>query len=338
MKFDFIIGNPPYQEENKLNNRQSPIYHQFMEAAYAVADIVELITPARFLFDAGQTPKAWNRKMLSDEHLKVLMYERDCAKVFPTTEIKGGVAITIRNSLRNYGAIDVFTDNAQLNAIKQKVSLIMVESLANCAYPKSNFGFSALLYNEHPELKNRLTAGNEFIIDANIFIKMPEIFHDEPFKNCVAVHGRLENKRVCKYVKQNYIKASRGVDKYKVFVTGANGTGEFGGVLSTPFIGEPYVVGTQTYMSFGFFEKKEQAVNLLTYIKTKFARCMLSVLKVTQNNPKDTWRYVPLQDFTAASDIDWSKSIPEIDRQLYAKYGLDDAEIEFIETHVKEMN
>ena len=65
---------------------------------------------------------------------------------------------------------------------------------------------------------------------------------------------------------------------------------------------------------------------------------MLGVLKVTQHNPKDTLKYVPLQDFTPASDIDWSKSIPEIDRQLYAKYGLDAAEIEFIETHVKEMS
>ena len=65
---------------------------------------------------------------------------------------------------------------------------------------------------------------------------------------------------------------------------------------------------------------------------------MLGVLKVTQHNPKETWKYVPLQDFTPASDIDWSKSIPEIDRQLYAKYGLDAAEIEFIETHVKEMS
>ena len=65
---------------------------------------------------------------------------------------------------------------------------------------------------------------------------------------------------------------------------------------------------------------------------------MLGVLKVTQNNSKPTWKYVPLQDFTCDSDIDWSKSISEIDQQLYAKYGLDEDEIEFIETHVKEMS
>lgn len=64
---------------------------------------------------------------------------------------------------------------------------------------------------------------------------------------------------------------------------------------------------------------------------------MLSILKITQDNNRDTWKMVPLQDFTSSSDIDWSKSIAEIDQQLYAKYGLDEKEIEFIETHVKEM-
>lgn len=72
-------------------------------------------------------------------------------------------------------------------------------------------------------------------------------------------------------------------------------------------------------------------------IKTKFARALLSVLKITQDANPGKWQYVPLQDFTAASDIDWSKSIPEIDKQLYAKYGLDEKEIAFIESHVKEM-
>ena len=73
------------------------------------------------------------------------------------------------------------------------------------------------------------------------------------------------------------------------------------------------------------------------YICTKFARCLLGVLKVTQDNPPEKWKYVPMQDFTVNSDIDWSQSVAGIDRQLYAKYGLDEREIEFIETHVKEM-
>lgn len=75
----------------------------------------------------------------------------------------------------------------------------------------------------------------------------------------------------------------------------------------------------------------------MKYIKTRFCRVMLGTLKVTQDNSKSTWRNVPLQDFTAQSDIDWSKSISEIDQQLYAKYGLDQNEIDFIETRVRAM-
>lgn len=76
----------------------------------------------------------------------------------------------------------------------------------------------------------------------------------------------------------------------------------------------------------------------MKYIKSKFARALLGILKITQDNPPEKWKYVPLQDFTSDSDINWSQSVADIDRQLYAKYGLDDEEIEFIESHVKEMN
>ncbi|MGF0047279.1 Eco57I restriction-modification methylase domain-containing protein, partial [Streptococcus hyointestinalis] len=78
--------------------------------------------------------------------------------------------------------------------------------------------------------------------------------------------------------------------------------------------------------------------NCLKYIKTKFARAMLGVLKATQHNPKSTWQYVPWQDFTSISDIDWTQSVSEIDAQLYRKYALSQEEIDFIESHVKEMS
>ena len=89
MHFDFIIGNPPYQEE-KEGTSDNPIYPFFMDAAYEIADKVELITPARFLFNAGKTSQEWNLKMLSDPHLKVLLYEQNSAKVFVNTDIRGG--------------------------------------------------------------------------------------------------------------------------------------------------------------------------------------------------------------------------------------------------------
>lgn len=94
MKFDYVIGNPPYQDGESASTRKPPVYNLFMDATYPLADKVELITPARFLFDAGQTPKAWNKKMLNDEHLKALYFEQDGSKIFPNTDIKGGIVIT----------------------------------------------------------------------------------------------------------------------------------------------------------------------------------------------------------------------------------------------------
>ena len=100
---------------------------------------------------------------------------------------------------------------------------------------------------------------------------------------------------------------------------------------------QPNAAFTQTYISIGMFDEKVEAINLSKYLKTKFCRALLSILKVTQDNLPAVWRYIPKQDFTPNSDIDWSKSVHEIDLQLYRKYSLDDKEIDFIESHVKEM-
>ena len=130
--------------------------------------------------------------------------------------------------------------------------------------------------------------------------------------------------------------------KYKVILPAANGSGAIGEVISTPLIGEPLIgeplIGyTQTFISIGAFDKLSEAENCMKYIKSKFCRTMLGILKITQTNAKDTWRHVPIQDFTDNSDIDWSKSIPEIDQQLYKKYDLSEDEINFIEEKVAPM-
>ena len=124
---------------------------------------------------------------------------------------------------------------------------------------------------------------------------------------------------------------------FKVILSKAQGGDKFGETLSQMIIGEKFSGHTQTFFSIGCFDTKDEATNLTKYLKTKLSRCMLSVLKKTQDITPYKWKYVPLQDFTENSDIDWSKSIHEIDLQLYKKYGLDEKEIEFIETHVKEM-
>lgn len=340
MKFDFSIGNPPYQEENNNNNRQSPIYNVFMEELYTISDCAEFITPARFLFNAGQTPKQWNKKMLNDEHFKVIMYEKDSSKIFVNVDIKGGVAITLRNKNKTYVKIGIFTTSKEITSILNKIKSKNFSALSDYTYPKSSYGLSDRLYSVHPELKYRLTKGNLGIIDANIFEKMPEIFENCNDKNdsYIKVYGRQNNTRIAKWIKKDYIKNNSNLNKYKVLITGANGTGKLGETLSQPEIGEPNSCHTQTFMSIGSFDTKEEAINCVKYIKSKFLRLLLGTLKVTQNNPKETWSNIPMQNFTQNSDIDWSKSIHEIDLQLYKKYNLDDTEIEFIEKNVKEMS
>ena len=154
----------------------------------------------------------------------------------------------------------------------------------------------------------------------------------------IKIFGKENNERVYKYIRQEYVNNPENLQKFKIFVPGANGSGAIGEVLSTPLIGAPLIGHTQTFMSFGAFETKSEAENLLKYIKTKFARVMLGIKKVTQNNQsKSTWEFVPLQDFTDQSDVPWHLTIPEIDQYLYQKYGLSQEEIDFIEEKVKAM-
>lgn len=151
------------------------------------------------------------------------------------------------------------------------------------------------------------------------------------------MYGRHKNDRVYRWIKYEYLVPNDYLEKYNILIPEANGSGAIGEVLSTPLIGEPLIGATDTFISIGIFDKRAEAEACLKYVKTKFARTMLGVIKVTQHNPKETWRLVPLQDFTSASDIDWTQEIEQIDRQLYRKYGLTPQEIAFIEEKVKPM-
>ena len=349
MKFDFIIGNPPYQEDTE-GTSDNPIYNDFMDASYQLSDKVELISPARFLFNAGKTPKAWNEKMLNDPHVKVLYYEQNSGKVFGNTDIKGGVAITYRDRTKNFGPIEVFTSYNELNDIREKiVNRKDFDTFSDLIFAPESYKFSDSIHKDHPEIRfkevegeniGRLSKGHDYDIVTNIFEKLPDIFLDskpQDGKEYVGFVGLIDNKRYTKWIRRDYIKDHENLEKYKVILPKSNGSGAIGEVLSTPLIGEPLIGHTQSFISIGSFDSQVEAINAMKYIKTKFARTALGILKITQDNKKGTWRFVPLQDFTSTSDIDWSKSVAEVDQQLYAKYGLDEKEIEFIESHVKEM-
>lgn len=352
MKFDVAIFNPPYQEERD-NTSDKQIYPIFLDAAYKIADIVETITPGRFLFNAGRTPKEWNKKMLNNANVKVVFYEQDSSKIFPTTDIKGGIVILLRDQHKTFGAIGQFSPFPEINSIAQKMkSVNNFISLSTIMYPYSTYQLTDCLFNEHPDIrivnkndKNDLVGfhvlSNNRIITTNIFDLLSDLFFDEEPKDgnkYVCLYGRQNNKRVKKYINAKYISTAENYNKYKIIIPKSNGSGAIGEVLSTPLVGVPLVGYTQSFLGIGSLTTEAEAIRLMKYIKTKFARTCLGILKITQDNPPEKWAYVPLQDFTDKSDIDWTKSITEIDQQLYKKYGLSPEEIAFIESKVTSMD
>ena len=149
--------------------------------------------------------------------------------------------------------------------------------------------------------------------------------------------GRIKGQRSYKYIRREYVVENEFIDWFNLFIPEANNSGKYGETLTEPTIGYKGEGSADTFLSAGRFQTLDEAKHLALYMKTKFFRALLGVKKVTQHCPPPVWEMIPLQDFTPYSDIDWTQSIADIDRQLYAKYGLDEKEIEFIETHVKEM-
>ncbi|MDW8750479.1 Eco57I restriction-modification methylase domain-containing protein [Streptococcus suis] len=343
MKFDVVIGNPPYQEELE-GTSDKPIYNYFMDESYKIGDKAVLITPARFLFNAGKTPKAWNQKMLADEQLKVAYYKQDSSKVFAGTDIKGGVAITYHDNTQVFGAIGTFTAFEELNGILQKVTHYTdFETITPIIFLQNKFKLD-VVYTDFPELKSVIGSnGKEKRLTTSIFSQDKLFREQRTSEEDLKILGLINNRRYYKYINRKYIEDHVNLMKYKVLLPKSNGSGSIGEVLSTPLVGTPLVgtplVGiTQSFISFGCFDNQKEANSCLKYIKTKFCRALLGTLKITQDNNKDTWKNVPIQDFTSSSDIDWTQSVAEIDAQLYKKYGLSQEEIDFIESKVKAMD
>lgn len=341
MKFDFCIGNPPYQDEKKSDSpRDLPVYDKFMNEAYKIADKTMLITPARFLFNAGFTSKEWNDKMLNDDHLKVLSFEAKSSDVFPTTQIPGGVAITYRDSQTVFGKIGEFIPFNELISIVRKCRSehVMTELISS----RDLFHYSELLFERFPE-KRKINNDNN-VVNSNAFDKFEDVFTENPTKDDdIMFLGRYQNKRANRYILKEYIEDNPYIAQNKVIFAQTNGgAGTITGEKAAAVMGEPTVSNsmsgfTDSFICVGLGEDEEAARNCAKYIRTRFMRALLATLKRTGSITKDKWANVPIQDFSAKSDIDWSKTIQEIEQQLYKKYGLSQEEIDFIETNVKEM-
>ncbi len=332
MKFDTIIGNPPYQLTGH-GQKPLPIYQYFVQIAKATSpNYISLITPARWL--SSNDLSTYRSDMLKGVRgkLKVLHDFLDSSSCFPTVEIKGGITYflidaksndntniythkldgTINHSNRDLSkeADDIFIRdyNKSVISIIEKVkdnSETYFDSIVSLNDP---FGFDKREEHSSRRLK----------IDFSL----------EPFSQSVKFYYNGWRDKGVGYVNKTQItKNLSWVEKYKVLIPKAWGTGKTTSDLLKPFIVEPNTSCTETYLVVGPFDNEDLCKNVVSYIKTKFFHFMTSIKKSTQNSMKDTYSYVPLQDF----------SRPWTDADLYAKYGLTDEEIQFIESMIKPM-
>lgn len=359
MKFSAVVGNPPYQETTSWYNRQDPIYHHFYDAAEKIGKKYCLITPARFLFNAGLTPKEWNIKMLKSNHIRVNYYNANSAELFPNTDIKGGVAIVYYNENETFNAIGKFIPDLNLQNLATHFKQDIDSNLPSIMYGgRSDLKFNDIfldnfpnskkerllkIQEKHPEV-TELGPNEEYELKSSTFEALSNVFEEnEPtdIDKYYKILWLYKTKRVWRWVRRDFMVTRypkrNNIKWWKVFIPKANGSGWYWETLSLPTIWEPYTSATPTFISIGNFDTKIESINLSKYIKTKFLRSLLGILKITQDNPPSMWSYIPLQDFTNKSDIDWTQSVVDIDKQLYAKYGLDQSEIDFIESHVKPM-
>lgn len=342
MKFDFVIGNPPYQEMSK-NKMTRSIYPDFVRSSQAIGQIVSLVMPARWMSGENgpyRETQYFIDEMLKGDHLQSFHLYPNSSDLFPNVDIKGGVCFFVWN--RAYSCDRVNYTITENGAYKKVLTSFRIAENVIIRFPELISILEKTKAISTIYLNTWVSSWNPFGFISDLFTKNKEgvsrISEEKQQDDDYLVHGLLKNKRVIRYIPNSALKKNIHIaHSYKVFLPRANGSGVFGEVFSTPMIGTPMMICTDTFLQIGVFDNCTEAENLLKYVKTKYFRTMVGIKKTAVFNYKECFTFVPLQDFTAASDIDWSRSVAEIDRQLYAKYGLSAEEVAFIEEKIKPM-
>lgn len=347
MKFDFVIGNPPYQEMSK-NKMTRSIYPDFVRSSQAIGQIVSLVMPARWMSGENgpyRETQHFIDEMLKGDHLQSFHLYPNSSDLFPNVDIKGGVCFFVWN--RAYSCDRVNYTITENGAYKKVLTSFRIAENVIIRFPELISILEKTKAISTIYLNTWVSSWNPFGFISDLFTKNKEgvsrISEEKQQDDDYLVHGLLKNKRVIRYIPNSALKKNIHIaHSYKVFLPRANGSGVFGEVFSTPMIGTPMIgtpmmICTETFLQIGVFDNCTEAENLLKYVKTKYFRTMVGIKKTAVFNYKECFTFVPLQDFTAASDIDWSRSVAEIDRQLYAKYGLSAEEVAFIEEKIKPM-
>ncbi len=319
MRFDVIIGNPPYQmSDGGSGGSAIPIYHKFITTAKKLNPrYLSMIVPSRW-FAGGRGLDSFRDEMLNDKRISKIFDFPNSSDCFPGVEIKGGVCYFLwekdfsgeceitninknnRNTLKRpliENNLNFFIRYNQSISIVRKVLKFNEEKIDNLISPMKPFGFRTFFKGKKTKSKNSI-----------------KIFHN-------GGEG---------FVSPNEIKINNEIiEKHKVFITRGYGAGENfpHQILNKPFYGEPGSICTETYIFIGPFKSKKICENVISYIKTKFFRFLVLMIKNTQDAPRSVYRLVPIQNFNEKIN----------DEILYKKYGLTQNEIKFIDDMIRPM-
>lgn len=324
MRFDVIIGNPPYQlsdggdTEDRQRGGAIPLYHFFVQTAMKLKPrYLVMIIPSRW-FAGGRGLDDFRDEMLNDRHIRTLVDFPLSSECFPNVEIKGGVCYFLWD--REYDGLC-------------SVTTMRKDKASNAIRPLLEKGCTTFIrYNEAISILHKVQKFGEEPFSKQVSSQKPFGFRTfvkgekEPFNGAVKLYANKEEGYVCRNeITQN----TEWIDQYKIYISRAYGAGEDfpHQILNKPFLGNPNTCCSETYVVIGPYANKRRAENVIGYIKTKFFRFLVLLKKNTQDAPARVYSFVPVQNFDEA----WT------DEKLYAKYGLTDEEIAFIESMIRPM-
>jgi len=322
MKFDVIIGNPPYQMNTGVENKNYaiPLYHLFIEQSKKLKPrFLSMIIPARW-YAGGRGLSEFRNEMLNDSRIRKIVDYPNATDCFPGVDISGGVCYFLwdRDNRGDCNVISIKGDE--------------VSTMTRPLLEKDNETF--IRFNQAIPILRKIASLNEKSFSSLVSAQTPfgivssfKGYKEKPFNGSVKIHtvsgvGYIEKK----HIKRNI----HFISDYKVFISKSYGErGDYPyRFLAKPFLGEQNSCCSQTYLLIGPFASKQRAQNVRKYISTKLFRFCVMIRKNTQDAMRGVYSFVPIQNF----DEEWT------DEKLYAKYKLTPEEIEFIDSMVRPMD
>ena len=329
MKFDVIIGNPPYQmnDGGGEGSSASPIYDKFVKSGIKLnPKYLTMIIPARW-YSGGKGLDGFRDEMLHDNRLRIIHDFPETSDCFPGINIRGGVCYFLWDR-DHKGNCTVY--NHKNNIVTSFIDRNLLEGEAT----------TFIRYNEAISILNKVRYFNEGTMDKRVQSRLPfgipsnfDDYELTPTINTNIVLFRSDRSKSSQkqvFINKKHItKNLNWKDRKKVLVSKASPGGDEypHSIISTPIYADVNSVCTETYLIVDFVNNETEGQNLISYMSTRFFRFMMSLIKNTQNISKSVFAFVPIQDF----------SKPWTDEELYAKYGLTDEEIAFIESMIRPM-